>query len=237
MSTIKDPFVYALVRVNIETFQDIPAELEKFGYRNIKSIVPTISLLQKSYRGTNTYQVIPLLFNYGFLKLRRSLLFNRDFVNSLPKNIPSIYSWVKSLEDLHPKKIKKRIDEADIFDDFSQVATVSRSEVKRFMTLSKNNQIYSADDITSLEIGSLITLHGYPYEGIPATVLEVNTSTTTVKVQICHDIVTLTIDLDFAHIFYTPYKDMDPDKLLANTCLEYFENTKTEEIDEDSIEY
>jgi hypothetical protein len=122
----------------------------------------------------------------------------------------------------------------DIFDDFSQVATVPKSEVKRLMTMSKNNQIYSADDITSLDIGSLITLHGYPYEGISATVLEINTANQSVKVQICHDIVTLNIDLDFAHIFYTPYRDMDPEHLLSNTHLEYFENTQSE--DEDLID-
>lgn len=229
MKNLRDPYVYAIVRIDIKTFQYLGDELVANGYSDIKVVIPTISLLKKTSKGQNHYEEFPMLFNYGFLRIRRSRLFNRDFVNNLPKEIPGLYSWVKSLDTLHPRKVKRRVDSMDIFDDFTKVATTPRSEIRRLLRMSKLNQIYNADDITGLAIGTYIVLRGYPYEGISATVLSISTATKSVKVEICHSVVTLIIDLDFDHVFYTPYRNYNEDELLSNTHAEYIENMQGEE--------
>lgn len=61
-------------------------------------------------------------------------------MNKLRRQIPGIRGWVKSPETIFDKKIKKRIDNAEDWDDFSKVATVPRSEVFRFKRLAKKNK-------------------------------------------------------------------------------------------------
>lgn len=43
--------------------------------------------------------------------------------------------------------------------------------------MSKANKIFSADDITRVAIGDYVVLRGYPFEGIPAILLENNLTT------------------------------------------------------------
>lgn len=95
----------------------------------MKAIVPTISVLKKSRKGNNEYEDVPLLFNYGFIKMKSEKAFDRYYLNKLKKDIPGIMSFMKSL-DYRPKRKRLRVDNAEDFDDYSVVATITKEEVK-----------------------------------------------------------------------------------------------------------
>lgn len=202
--------VYAITRVDVERFHFLQTELDKAGLGHIKAIVPSVPILISTRRGKKEYKEVPILFNYGFLRVPLEDLYNREFLLQVPKVVPSMYSWVTSPEPLHRKKIRHRTENYDLWDDFSQVAIASDIDVKRFIKLAESQQVYGADDILTLPLGSYITLKGYPYEGLGATILEVNPHKKQVKVQVCEDFAELSVWVDFGHVLYSPYYPESP---------------------------
>ena len=164
---MKTPYVYCIFRLDRKFYKRINSDLKSRGYKNVKAIIPTISVLKKSRKGNNEYDDVPLLFNYGFLRMKPEKAFDRYYLNKLKRDIPGILSFLKSL-DYRPKRKRLRVDNAEDFDDYSVVATVTKEEVKKYRNMSKANKIFSADDITRVAIGDYVVLRGYPFEGIPA---------------------------------------------------------------------
>ena len=209
------PYTYAIFRIDKKNWRYINDDLNIMGYKGLKAIIPTIRILKKSKSNKNIYEEVPLLFNYGFMKMKVNLAFDRNYLNKVKKDIPGILSWLRSLETLHPKKKKLRIDNAEDFDDFSKVATISKKEVKFYKNLSKKNQIYSIEDITNLKIGDYITLRGYPFEGLEAKVDNISLVTKMVTVTIFPEGGSIVVQIPMENILYSIYHNYDEDKLMA----------------------
>ena len=215
-------YKYCVCRLDKKYWKSINEKLKDRGYKNIKALVPTVKILRKSKNGKNFYDELPLLFSYGFIKMPTEKAFNRQFLIKLKKEIPGILNWLRSTESMHPKKKKKRIDNAEDFDDFSMVATISKKEYKHYKTLSRNNQIFSADDIVNLKIGDYITLRSYPFDGIGAVVNGINLVTKMVTVTIYPENGSLAIQIPIDNVLYSIYQDYDEDKLscLSNNTMD-----------------
>lgn len=209
-------YVYCICRIDRKNWKYINQDLLSRGYNDIKAYIPTVKILKKVKGNTNVFEEIPLLFNYGFIKMRTDKAFDRQFLLKLKKEIPGIMNWLKSLETIFPKKKKARIDNYEDFDDFSIVATVSKKEYLYYKKLSKRNTIYSSNDIVNLTVGSYVILRGYPFEGIPAKVLEVNLLSKKVNVALYPDRGSLEIQISLDNILYSIYNDYDEDNLLCS---------------------
>ena len=181
----------------------------------MKAIIPTISVLKKSRNGNNEYEDVPLLFNYGFIRMKPEKAFDRYYLNRLKKDIPGIMSFMKSL-DYRPKRKRLRVDNAEDFDDYSVVATITKEEVKKYRRMSKANKIFSADDITRVAIGDYVVLRGYPFEGIPAILLENNLSTKTMLVKLYPEMDgSLEIEVPRENVLYSVYHESDEYKMYS----------------------
>ena len=121
---MKTPYVYCIFRLDRKFYKRINSDLKCRGYKHVKAIVPTISVLKKSRKGKNEYEDVPLLFNYGFIKMKPEKAFDRYYLNKLKRDIPGILSFMKSL-DYRPKRKRLRVDNAEDFDDYSMVATIT----------------------------------------------------------------------------------------------------------------
>ena len=207
------PYIYCICRIDRKSWKYINEDLSNRGYKKIKSFIPTVKILKKTKAGKNFYEEVPLLFNYGFIKMKSDKAFDRNFLNKLKKDIPGILNFLKSPENLFPKKKRARIDNAEDFDDFSIVATVSREQIKYYKSISKRNNVFSLESITSLKIGDYITLRGYPFEGIGAVVDELNLTTKTITVTIYPGKGSITIQLPMDNVLYSIYNDYDEDHL------------------------
>ena len=206
---------WCVFRVDIKTFSQIRKELDKQGYEDIRVYVPTLSILKKRSKGRDIYEQVPLLFNYGFIRLTQEQTYSRPFLKKLQKSIPSIVSFLHNLESMHTKKKRKRIDGED-FDDYSVVATVSSSEVRRFKKLSRENEVYSFEELSNIQIGDYIVLRGYPFNGIEATVLDINLKSKLVKVSLYPNNGQMEVYLPFANVVYSTYRNYNEDILLTN---------------------
>lgn len=222
------PKVWVLIYLDKKHYPSIQSELKKKGYGNMKVCIPTISLLEKRYRGRDVYREVPLLFQYGFLRMPRELAYSRAFLRSLKKQITGIHGFVNSNETMFKKKIRKRVD-GEEFDDYSMVATISRDEVKRFRQISKKARIYTIDEIVTLNIGDYVILRGYPFEGVPATVMEVELATNKVKLQLYPEGGNMIVKLPMENVLYSVYHNYDETKLLSTQLEQDFSKISSED--------
>lgn len=199
----------------------------------MKAIVPTISVLKKSRKGKNEYEDVPLLFNYGFIKMKPEKAFDRYYLNKLKRDIPGILSFMKSL-DYRPKRKRLRVDNAEDFDDYSMVATITKEEVKKYRRMSKANKIFSVNDITRVAIGDYVVLRGYPFEGIPAIILESNLNTRKMLVKLYPEMDgSLEIEVPMENVLYSAYHESDEYKMYSTDYevdLSQIPDGSTEEI-------
>lgn len=205
--------VYCIFYLERDYYTRIDKDLESKGYGNIRAIIPTVRVLKKVVHNREVYEEVPILFNYAFMRIPRDKAYSRDFMNKLKKQIPGIRGWVKAPETLHPKKKKRRIDNMDIFDDFSIVATATKKEVRYFQRLSKQNKRFSVQDIMNIHVGDYLVLKGYPYDGIDATVIDVNHNTKMVKLLLYPQMGKMEISLPFDQVIDTVYSNYDPELL------------------------
>lgn len=228
---VKHRYAYCIFYLEKKYWKDIPVQLQKAGYRGIKSIVPTISLLRRNSRGEMIFEEHPILFNYGFMRMPMKLAYSRPFLIKMRKDIPGIHAWLKDTATLHPRKKRHRIDNAEDFDDFSMVATCSKELVIHYKKLARKNKKYTLDDLVNIKPGDYITLKGYPYEGQNATVLKVNYRDRTVTVEILVIHGTMKLKLPFDNVLYSVYMNYDPDVVQAS-----FINPNEERITQERID-
>lgn len=206
--------VYCIFYLERDYYTRIDKDLEKKGYGNtIRAIIPTVRVLKKVVHGREVYEEVPVLFNYAFMRIPRAKAYSREFMNRLQKQIPGIRGWVRAPETLHPRRKKRRVDNMDIFDDFSVVATATKKEVRYFQRLGKQNKRFSVQDIMNIHVGDYLVLKGYPYDGIDATVIDVNHNTKRVKLLLYPQMGKMEISLPFDQVIDTIYSNYDPELL------------------------
>lgn len=227
-------YVYAICYIERKYFHLINQELKDNGYHHIRAIVPTVKVLRKAIKGKLNFEEVPILFNYGFIKMPAEKAFSRPFLNKMKRQISGIRAFLKDTQTIFPRKKRARIDNAEDFDDFSIVAICPRSEVNRFRRLAKENKKFSVEDIANIKIGDYIVLKVYPYEGVDATILDINLTQKTVKLMLYPEHGKMEITLPYDHVLYSVYANYDEDKLYANSR-EYDQNTITEEAIEQTL--
>lgn len=224
-------YQWVLFYIDSKNYMYINKELKDKGFKHIRAVVPTVSILRKRKKGRDIYDKVPILFNYGFMKMPTDKAFSRIFLNNLKKSISGIHAFVKSPESLHKKKKRIRIDTED-FDDFSIVATVKYEDVRRFRKLSKLNQVFSNDNIVTVPIGSYVILKGYPFEGIPATVLDINLLTNKATLLLYPEGGKMKVNLPLDNVLYSVYSNYDENKLYSNNMVDLSESITEEYLDD-----
>lgn len=229
MKRARKKFVYCIFYLEKKYYQNTQEQLQQAGFHRLKAIIPMVKILKKTIKGKMQFVEEPVLFNYGFIKMPSEFAYDRQFLNKVKKSVPGIHHWLKDTSTLHPKKKRRRIDNAEDWDDFSLVATCPRKDVRRFLKISRENQQYNLDDFVRVTPGTFVQLKGYPYEGMSAKVKKVDHNTRTIEL----DMVTLMggsliLTLPFDNVIYSVYMDYDPDVIYAS-FLDINMNQVTEE--------
>lgn len=217
-------YTWVVFRFDDKTYKTIDKQLLSRNYTDIKVYIPTISILKKAEKNKNIYEDVPMLFSYGFIRMSTKRALSRPFLNKLRKDIPAIHSWLRSTETMFKRKIRRRTDNAEDWDDFSIVGSITSKELRRLKKISKENKIYSASDINRLMPGDLVTLKGYPFDNMEAEIVDTKLNTNEVKVRIYPAGFQKDIILPLDNILYSIYNNYSLDKLEANNHLSYIEN-------------
>ena len=222
----KTPYVYTICRIDTKDWRNINHELVEHGYKDIKCFVPTLTMVKKTYRGQKKeVEEVPMLFNYGFIRMRSEVAYNRNFLFHLKREIPGIVSFLKSLDSMHVKKKRRRVDNAEDWDDFSKVATVTKKEFRHYMRLSRANQVFSLDEVM-VNVGDFVVMRGYPLDGMPAKVLEFTYPNKTAIVEIYPgEGSVLSMQIPLENILYSPYEHYQEDLLASKIEFQDLSNT------------
>lgn len=222
----KTPYVYTICRIDTKDWRNINHELVEHGYKDIKCFVPTLTMVKKTYRGQRKeVEEVPMLFNYGFIRMRSEVAYNRNFLFHLKREIPGIVSFLKSLDSMHVKKKRRRVDNAEDWDDFSKVATVTKKEFRHYMRLSRANQVFSLDEVM-VNVGDFVVMRGYPLDGMPAKVLDFNYPNKTAIVEIYPgEGSVLSMQIPLENILYSPYEHYQEDLLASKIEFQDLSNT------------
>lgn len=211
-------YSYCIFYLDEKYYKNINKDLKDNGYKHVKAIIPTIKYIDhQSSRGRYIDTEVPILFNYGFIRIHTKKVFDRSYMNKLKKSIPGIRGWLIDVETLHRNRGKKsRVDNIDVFDDFSQIAIVKRSEVMRFLSISKENSRLKFEDITAIHEGDFITLRHYPYIGVDSVVEKIDWDNQRVKLLTYPQTYKIVSWLPMELVIYSVYEDFDPRKLLVD---------------------
>lgn len=225
-------YSYCIFYLESKYYKSINDDLRDRGYKHVKSIVPTVKILKgNTSRGERIYKEEPVLFNYGFIKMPVEKAISRDFLRKLRRDIPGIRGFLKNTETLFTRKKKARVDNMDIFDDFSIVATATRKEVRRFMKIEKENKRFSVEDLVSIKPGDYVVLKGYPFENVDATILEVDQNNKMCRLLLYPQNGKMEIKLPFDNVLYSVYQNYDPHKLYVDQTGCDLDNITQERID------
>lgn len=220
----RPPYTYAICRLDHKFWPYINQELKDRGYKHIRAIIPVVKVPLRSKAGHNDYKEVPLLFNYGFIRMSTEKAFNRQFLRKLKTQIPGITGWVHNTVTMHPRKQRKRIDNAEDWDDFSQVATVKKSDIKFYRRMARSKNIYSKVDVINLKIGEYITLHGYPFEGMGAQVLDINLTTKYISLGIPMGKGNIEVQMPLDQVLYSIYNDYNEEEFINQSENKNIEN-------------
>lgn len=206
----------------IDTFYNDLKKLSR-GYREIEMYVPTVRILKKTFKGESHFETIPFLLNYGFFKVPRKYAQYKGFLDEMKTHIGCIYGWVYDCTKSVTTKHDLIDDEyVEIFRD-SQIpcATASDAEVEVVRDRAYYSSIYSADDIEELiqRVGKTVTLMGYPFDNMLATVVSVNIKKQKVIVSLpLMGNVNQDVEVHFDNILFTIYhnKSYDVENTVAD---------------------
>lgn len=204
----QEEMIWIICYVNTKFLPNVLEDLAKHPkYKNIEVYIPTVKLLTKKFKNKEIFEEIPLLFNYGFFKIPKYFITHSSFLDKLKKDVPSIYAWVRDPANLMKEKPKLRKDNKSVFDyRKSGFAIATSEEVASLMLSEKTRSIYTAKDIENLHPGKIITLHGYPFDGVEAEVVKVDKQGKQVEVKLLLAKHLKHIKVSFDNIFYTVYR-------------------------------
>ena len=220
---IKYDYIWVIAYINRDYIERVESDLLKHGFGSVRVYIPTVRILKKQFKNKNFYEYVPLLFNYGFFQIPYDKACDIEFLKKMREKIPAIYSWVvdpvmvlKTKPKLrHDNKSPNIVTEENGIKvirrkkEIPQVATAREEEIVNLLKAAEKMSVFSDKIIEKLEIGSFITLQGYPYDGMPAEIVSINKTKKEVKVRLLLETMITTATVNFENIFYTVYSDYD----------------------------
>jgi hypothetical protein len=219
-------YVWVVAYINRDYVDRVESDLLSKGFGAVKVFIPTTRILKKQFKGKNEYEYVPLLFNYGFFQIPYKQACDAEFLRKLKEKIPAIYAWVVDPLQLVRSKPNLRMDnsgrmlpeeETDektklriLRSDFAPIVAIAREEeIVDLLKIAEKLSVFSDEIIDKLEVGSFITLRGYPYEGMPAEIMVINKKDKRVKVRLLLETYMAEVLVNFENIFYTVYSNFD----------------------------
>jgi len=169
-------------------------------YKDFKSLkieheigIPVIKVLKKRFKNKQYFETVPLLFNYGFIRLPRHTIKSRETLIDIKDKIPAIYNWMYK----SPCKAGFIVE------------TVPEKVVKELDKKSKELSIFSAGEFNRIKTGDFIVLRGYPFEGLKARIKSVNHKSKRVLVDLEIMDSIRQVEVSYENVFYSIYTNFD----------------------------
>lgn len=177
-------------------------------YKDVVPYIPMVKVLNKRNKGKKEdFQEVPLLFNYGFFSIPRAFAISKNYLENMRNNVACIFDWVKDPTKVSCNYNSIRIKgTVNLTDKDIMYATATSEEISALVLSARESTIFSSPDLEMLGIGDMVTLHGYPWEGMDATIvkLDFKKEEAIVKLLLFND--EREIKVKFSSIFFSIYQ-------------------------------
>ena len=194
---------WCIALIDSKQISTIPRGLTLMGIKHELGI-PTVRVLRKRFKNKEHFEDVPLMFNYGFIRLPNKVALNKDKLLQIKDRVPGVFSWMFTNRNKG-----------------YQVETVKKNVVEHFMQLAQNISIFSVNDLDSIKKGDVVTLKGYPFEGLRAEIMDINHKSKKAKVNLFIMDAYRIVTVDFENIFYSIYANFD--EAISNNSFENIE--------------
>lgn len=219
---IKTEYLWLIAHVDGSLVHLIEKDLAKSNqYIGVEAIVPTLKILKKQFKGKESFQDVPLLFNYGFFKIPYTWAINPDLLMKVKEDITCISHWVQDKALGRP---------------LARAAVVTEEQVYGMLKVAQEGSVHATADIEKLKVGEIITLLGYPFSGLDARIVEICKKTKSIEVEVkLSDELginnddwasTRTVRVSFDNVLYTIYNGAYDEDYNKEKTLTDYQNTK-----------
>lgn len=205
---VETEFIWCICYIDKDYLKHLTSDLSTSeDFKSIQIFIPTVTILNKNFKGKAHFTKVPALFNYGFVKIPMKLARSAGYMNKLKMGIGCIYAWVRdpsAVMSEHPilsvGNKETRIERCQY-----PAAIAYDKEIERFAKSLESLSIYDSKDIESLKPGDVVTLHGSPFDDLEATVLKISRKRKEVLVSLDIFQTVKQIKVSFDNVFYTIY--------------------------------
>jgi len=214
---LKKDKIWVIAYINRDYIKVANDELAQYEYDSVEAYIPTVKVLKKQFKGKNVFEFVPLLFNYGFFKIRYQDACDPSFLMLLRERITCIYGWVRDPSRAMSEELNLNFGNTGIIQAIPKAATATDKEVANMVKATKSMSIYTERDLDRIKVGDFIKLEGYPFDGIPAEILKINRRKGEVKVKLHIDELVKEMTVSFENVFYTIYKNFNENSRESST--------------------
>lgn len=201
-------YCWCIAYINRDFIQRTEKELKRYNY-DIETYIPTVRVIKKKFKNKDMFELVPLLFNYGFFRIPFEDACNPEYLMILRSRITCIYGWVKDPAHTVRNDTKLRSNNKESGTAMPASALATDREIADLIKQSGNLNIYSSDELSRFKKGDYINLKGYPFDDMPAEIIHINHKKREVKVSLLIAQLTKEVTVSFDNIFYTIYKGFD----------------------------
>lgn len=200
-------YAWCIAYINRDFIGRVQEELNNYNY-DIETYIPTVNIIKKKFKGKDMFELVPLLFNYGFFKIKYTDACNPEFLMELRTRVTCIYGWVKDPAK-GVRNINLRANNQEYGNALPTTALATDAEIAALVETSSTLNIYSAEELDRFKVGDYIQLKGYPFDNMPAKLLEINHHKKSIRVELQMDALVKEITVSFENVFYTVYQGHD----------------------------
>jgi transcription antitermination factor NusG len=187
-------YVWVVAYINSKFVSRVDKELSKFV--GIESRIPTVKVLKKNFKKEAHYEEVPLLFNYGFFRIPKSMALNAEFMAKIKDSVSCIVAWVKDPTKETSLGSRKTT---------SKIATCTYEELLVLYQETEEESLYSDKDVETLKPNDEVIMRGYPFDGIKAKIIKVNKQRREVEVEISTFGIMKSVKVQYENLMYNIY--------------------------------
>jgi len=234
------PYVWVITFITDKYMDRVEKEVALSGL-DIQVFIPKIRVLDKEVKGKKQYVFKPLMFNYGFTKMPYRYACSKEKLAEVREQITAVYGFFRDPSvSLDIPRVIGRTDDGepitehrDIIGKYrveEKLALVSGKEILRMLREAQSGSIFDADKST-LNVGDIITLSGPVYNGMVGEITSLKADVVKIKLDMFSFAKAMEVEIDYGNIFYTIYRDYNPNRLITGTSLDELEEREDRIID------